>query len=186
MPLIMIPPADAPVDYPFEYERTVTLRDGTLARVRPVVPADAEVLAEAIAVADEETLYNRFFTPVVRLDETRLRYLAEVDYHNRFAIAALTLDGEGMAIARYEGAAGTAVEAEVAVTVTPEYRRLGLASKLFDYLEEAAKANGFQRLIANYLAENEPAEHLMASCGYRDIVYEAGVATVIKDISPTA
>jgi len=182
MPLTMIPPGDAPADYPFEYERTVTLRDGTVARVRPVVPDDAQVLAEAIAAADEDTLYNRFFTPVVRFDESRIRYLSEVDYHRRFAIAALTQEGEGMAIARYEGAAGTVEEAEVAVTVTPEYRRLGLASTLFAHLEEAAKANGFRRLIANYLAENEPAERLMASCGYGHIVYEAGVATVTKDI----
>ncbi len=182
MPHTIVPPTDLPPGYPSEYERTLTLRNGVVAIVRPIVPADVDDLAEAIAVADEETLYMRFFTPVVRLDQSRLRYLVEVDYHERFAIAALTPTGEGMAIARYEGAYGEPHEAEVAVTVTPEYRRLGLASALFDILEEAGTANGFTRFLANYLAENQAAEALMASCGYGDVTYEAGVATVAKSI----
>lgn len=182
MPVTTISPPTAPPGYPFEFERTISLRDGTIARIRPVVPDDAEVLAAAIAGADEETLYMRFFTPVVHFDEARLRYLVELDYRERFAIAALTPDGDGMAIARYEGAYGAPDEAEIAVTVTPRYRRLGLATTLFGILEEAGRANGFRRFLANYLAANEAAEHLMASCGYGGVVYDGGIATVSKEL----
>jgi RimJ/RimL family protein N-acetyltransferase len=178
----MIPPSDAPAGYPFEFERTIALDDGSLARVRPIVPSDASLLGAEIGAADEETLYLRFFTPVVRVDESRLRYLTEIDYDRRFALAAFTLDGEGMAIARYEGT-GTADEAEVAVTVKPEFRRKGIATSLFGLLEEAAAYHGVRRLFANYLAANEPAEALMAKCGYHDVEYEGGVATVVKDLS---
>ena len=181
MPLTMIPPGDAPADYPFDFERTITLGDGSQACVRPIVPADASLLAAEIAAADEETLYLRFFTPVVRVDATRLRYLTELDYDRRFALAAFTLDGEGMAIARYEGAAA-AGEAEVAVTVKPGYRRRGIATALFELLEEAAAHHGIRRLYANYLATNEPAEALLEKCGYHDVVYEGGVATVVKEL----
>ena len=179
MPLMMIPPAEAPAGYPFEYERRIKLRDGSTARVRPIVPDDAEQLAEEIAAADEETLYLRFFTPVVHLDEAKLQRLTRLDYQDRFAVAAFTEDGDGIAIARYDG---NKSEAEVAVTVKPDYRRVGLATKLFRILEEAARANGIERLYANYLAKNEPAEALMAASGYGRPTYDSGIATVIKEL----
>lgn len=181
MPLMTIPPIDAPAGYPFVFERTVTLRDGTTARIRPIVPHDADLLAEEIGAADEETLYLRFFTPVVRLDDERLRYLTVLDYRYRFAIAAFALDGTGIGIARYEGAAGSD-EAEVAVTVKRGYRRIGLATTLFEILEEAARSSGIRRFLANYLAENEGAEALMAANGYSAPSYEGGVATVSKSL----
>ena len=151
--------------------------------MRILLVEDDDSLAEAIAEADEETLYMRFFTPVVRFDDARLRYLVEIDYRNRFAVAALTPGGDGMAIARYEGAFGSDFDAEVAVTVTPAYRRMGLATALFEVLEEAGRANGFRRFHANYLAENEAAEKLMAAAGYAEVSYEAGIATVSKAIA---
>lgn len=181
MPLTMIPPADAPAHYPFQFERIVTLGDGSPARVRPIVPEDASLLGAEIEAADEETLYLRFFTPVVRFDEARLRYLTELDYDRRFALAAFTIDGDGMAIARYEGAAA-AGEAEVAVTVKPEYRRLGIATSLFGLLEEAAAAHGIRRLYANYLAANDAAEALLAKCGYGDVQFDGSIATVVKEL----
>lgn len=181
MPLMIIPPADAPVGYPFDFERSVILRDGSSAHIRPIVPSDAGLLADEIAIADEETLYLRFFTPVVRLDDERLRYLTELDYRHRFAIAAFAPDGTGIGIARYEGAVGSD-EAEVAVTVKRGYRRAGLATVLFEVLEEAARAGGIRRFLANYLAENEAAEALMEASGYGVPVYDGGVATVSKDL----
>jgi RimJ/RimL family protein N-acetyltransferase len=146
------------------------------------VPNDASLLGAEIEAADEETLYLRFFTPVVRVDEARLRYLTELDYNRRFALAAFTPEGDGMAIARYEEATG-AGEAEVAVTVKPEYRRKGIATLLFGLLEEAAASHGMRRLYANYLGANEPAEALMAKCGYTNVEYDGGVATVVKDLA---
>ena len=75
-----IRPTELPPGYPVEYERRLTLRDGIEALVRPVVPADASLLAWEIAHADTETLYLRFFTPSLRIDDSRLRLLTELDY----------------------------------------------------------------------------------------------------------
>ena len=181
MATMTIRPADAPTGYPFEFERTIALRDGSTARVRPVVPDDVALLAEEIAKADEQTLYLRFFTPVVRFDEPRLHYLTDLDYRTRFAIAAFTEDGEGIAIARYEGKPDSD-EAEVAVTVKAGCRRLGAATALFEMLEEAGRANGIRRFVANYLAENDAAEALMAATGYGAVTYDGGIAQVSKRI----
>jgi RimJ/RimL family protein N-acetyltransferase len=174
-------PAELPAGYPIEYERKVTLRDGSVAQVRPVVPADADLIAMEAARADPETLYLRFFTPSLRIDEQRLRRLTELDYHHRFAVVAFSADGEGIGIARYEGEPGSP-SAEVAVTVKPEWRRLGVAAALFAILDEAAGANGIQRLEAIYLEENTAAEQLLRACGYTDPVTEAGMITVSKHL----
>lgn len=180
-----IRPTELPPGYPVEYERRLVLRDGSEALVRPVVPADAPQLAWEIAHADTETLYLRFFTPALRIDDSRLRLLTELDYRYRFAVAAFAPDGEGLGIARYEGDPDSP-SAEVAVTVKPDWRQKGLASALFAILDEAAAAAGISRLEAIHLTENEAAAALLASCGYGNAVVESGMITVSKDLVPSS
>jgi GNAT superfamily N-acetyltransferase len=176
VPLI---PREKPPDYPNQFERTVRLRDGRKVFIRPVVPSDADHLGREVEEADEETLYLRFFTPVVHLTREQIRHLTVVDYHKRMALAAFARDGEGVAIARYEGATGSA-EAEVAVTVKPGWRKLGLAKTLFAMLEEAALANGITTFTADYLPENDGAAALMAATWFSGPEIVDGVATVRK------
>ena len=97
------PRTGLPPGYPFDYERQLTLRDGRVVYVRPVVPGDAVLLAKEAAIADADTLYHRFFNPAIRLDGKRLKFLTEVDYQNRFALVAFAR-GDGVAIARFEPA----------------------------------------------------------------------------------
>jgi GNAT superfamily N-acetyltransferase len=137
------------------------------------------LLAEAVRQADTDTLYDRFFNPTVRLDRERLRHLTELDYVHRFAIAAFA-DGEGVAIARYEPAGKDL--AEVAVVVTPEWRRVGLATALFALLETAAIERGIHQLEALYLAENHAIERVLEKRGFGDVEIESGVARVTKAI----
>lgn len=171
------PLAGLPASYPYDYERAVTLDDGRTVHVRPVVPGDAVLLAREVDVADVDTLYHRFFNPAIRLDEARLHYLTELDYELRFALAAFD-HGEGVAIARYEPA-GDAT-AEVAVVVKPAWRGVGLATELFQLLEEAAIERGMEHFIAFYLAENHAIERVLAKRGFAGIEIEGGVARVSK------
>ena len=52
--------AQRPAGYPLEFERQVTLQDGRIVDVRPVVPDDAAELREAIKTADADTVSRRF------------------------------------------------------------------------------------------------------------------------------
>jgi RimJ/RimL family protein N-acetyltransferase len=178
-------PEHPPEGYPVDLERSVLLRDGKVAYVRPLVPDDAPTLAHEIATADTETIYLRFFTPVVRIDEARLRHMTELDYHYRLALAAFSEWGDAIGVIRYEGAPGS-TEAEVAVTTKQGWRRTGIATALLAMLEEAASQRGIETMVALYLAQNYPARDLFARFGYGSDDVEAGIVRVEKALPPAA
>jgi RimJ/RimL family protein N-acetyltransferase len=173
------PRAGLPHGYPFDYERQLSLSDGRTVHIRPIVPGDAVLLAREVKEADADTLYHRFFNPAVKLDQKRLRYLTEIDYERRFALAAFA-DGEGVAIARFESS--TAGVAEVAVVVKPEWRRLGLATEMFVLLEEAALERGITEFEALYLPDNHAIERVLEKRGFGGVTVESGVARVTKKL----
>jgi GNAT superfamily N-acetyltransferase len=149
---------DRPRNYPEEFERSLTLADGRVVRVRPIVPRDASDLAAAISSADSETLHRRFLGGAPPTSPDSLARLVTVDYSSRFALTAWS-GSHGVAIARYEQletGPDQVVTAEVAVAVDPAWRRIGLATALVQLLAERAAACGIRRLTATYFANNEP------------------------------
>lgn len=174
-----------PPGYPPHLERAVTLRDGRRVHVRPIVPADAPELAAAVAAADDETLYLRFFTPRPHLGARQLRHLTEIDYRSRLALVALGGAGRGVAVARYESGPG-ADSAEVAVVVDAAWRRAGLAAVLLSMLEDAAREAGIARLTALYLADNRPAAAMLEAAGYGAPTVDEGVTTVTRHLTSHA
>jgi len=178
-----------PSGYPAELEQTVLLESGVKLRIRPILPSDVTRLAEEIRRADAATLYMRFFTPTVQLDDERLRYLTEVDYVSRLAIVMFVddggLEGEGVAIARYEGTPGSS-RAEIAVTVKKKWRKEGLGKLLVAVLESAAMERGIDTFEAMYLGNNEGASGLMHAAGFRVEQVESGVVTVSKPLAAIA
>ena len=177
------PNTGLPPGYPFDFERQVRLADGRLVYIRPVVPGDAVLLANAVAEADADTLYHRFFNPAIRLDNKRLRFLTEVDYQRRFALVAFA-KGEGVAIARFEPAGDDL--AEIAVVVKPEWRRVGLATAMFDLLEDAALERGVTQFEALYLPDNHAIERVLEKRGFGGVSVDSGVARVTKTLRRSA
>jgi RimJ/RimL family protein N-acetyltransferase len=159
-------PHDVPAGYPRQFEREVRLRDGRAALVRPIIPADAPALADAIRTADAETLRRRFLGGPPRLTPTLIEHLSTVDYRRRFALTAVDpLTCRGVAIARYEGTDDGV--ADVAVAVDPPWRRAGLATALIGMLAEAAVDRGIHAFSSYYLAENRPVAALLGLAGTR-------------------
>jgi RimJ/RimL family protein N-acetyltransferase len=156
------PPA-VPPGYPREYERDVSLRDGRRAFVRPIIPSDAEALAEAFRTADADTLRRRFLGAPPPLTADRLRRLTTVDYRLRFALVAGGEAGRGIGVARYETAGDG--RAEAAVVVDPAWRRVGLATAMVTLLARAAVDRGIDTFTAMYLAENRPVTALVNLAG---------------------
>jgi len=177
-------PQPIPRGYPADLEETVALPDGTSLWIRPLVPADAAVLAAEFDEADEDTLYKRFMNLSFDLSKDRLRYLTEIDYEHHLALAAMTAeepDADGVAIGRF--AARSETDVECAIVVKPGYRRLGIAKLLLDRLAAAAAQRGYQTMSATYLAENEGAHRLLASCGFVVVADEDdGVVDVSLDL----
>jgi GNAT superfamily N-acetyltransferase len=145
--------------------------------IRPIVPADAPELGEAIRAADPDTLRRRFLGAPPKVTPRLLEYLTSVDYVQRFALVARdATTGEGAAVARYEGSGdGTA---EVAVVVDPARRRVGLATVLVRLLGEAARDRGIHAFSASYLAENRPVTALIAEAGGTALIKQ-GIAEAL-------
>lgn len=172
---------ETPPGYPSDLEASLTLADGRVVAVRPILPSDYDQLVEAIHTADQETLLLRFFTTAPNLTEARIHHLAEVDYETRLALVAFDDDERGIAVARYEGRPG-AETAEVAVTVDPEWRRVGLATSLLERLEPAAIARGITRFEALYLPQNRVIADIFENLGYSPQTIEEGIARVEKKL----
>lgn len=171
-------PRQAPPGYPAELETWVQLRDGRSVFIRPVVSDDSAALERALAKADMETVYQRFFRAPVRLDAATLDRLTRLDYQSRLAVAAFADDGSGVGIARYE-----AVEegvAEVAVVVDREWRHAGLGYRLLEVLEDAARHRGIRRLTALYLPDNQAIASLLARRGFAIGLPDDAVAAAEK------
>jgi RimJ/RimL family protein N-acetyltransferase len=170
-----------PPGYPAECEESVTLEDGATIFIRPLVPADADLLRFALEEADPETLFFRFFRSSIRVDAELIEYLTVLDYHRRFALAAFSEGGDGIGVARYEGNP-VSDTAEMAVVVRPDWRRRGVGTALLVRLAAAATARGLRYLRADFLATNQAAGALLAKAGLTPPVYEGGVGSVLQPL----
>jgi GNAT superfamily N-acetyltransferase len=139
---------------------SVLLRDGLEVLVRPIEPADRELIAQAFDRMSPETRYRRFFAPLSRLSEEDLTYLTEVDHSDHEALVALE-PGEGTIVgdARYVRA-DDPTEAEVAVVVGDPWQGHGVASALLDRLVERARAAGVSHFVALVMSDNAEALEL--------------------------
>ena len=166
------PPA-APPGYPSDFELSVRLKDGRQVDIRPILPTDAPELGEAIKSADAQTLRARFLGGPPPITDAVLRGLVCVDYVSRFALVARHR-GRGVAIARYEASPGS-VSAELAVVVSPAWRRVGLATALVELLGRRAQECGITDFTAFFMADNRPVTEL-AHSGNARVVIADGIA----------
>lgn len=173
----------APTGYSRVYERDMTLTDGRVVRLRPVVPDDVEELRRAVAEADAETLHSRFLGGRPPETDEEFERLVRVDYDRRFAVVALTQSRRGVGIARYEaGPDGDA--AEVAVAVDPGWRRVGLASAMLMLLGQAALDHAITRFTMEFMVENVDVSSIMSATHLPVVVHQShGVAEAEVDLS---
>src|SRR5712692_2814324 len=144
------------LDYPKEFERDVTLRDGTRVHVRPIRPDDAPRLSELYDRLSRHTVYQRFFTVMKRLPVEWAQTLASVDYRTRFAVVAEQPSERGpelVGVGRYEPADAPET-VEVAFVVQDGWQDRGLGTVLVKDVLRAAVERGVRRFRAYVLAEN--------------------------------
>ncbi len=137
-------------------QRTVMLRDGSTAVIRPVEPEDAGLLVDGFEALSDRSRYARFLTAVPRLPRHWVEELVDVDHRDREALGAVdSQTGEGVGVARYVRLDDDPDEAEFAIAIVDAWQGRGLGRILLGELVEAARANGLQRLSGDVLAEND-------------------------------
>ncbi len=172
-----------PPGYPVEWEADVVLRDGTVARVRPICPADGDGIRRFHAAQSDESIYLRFFAPLRQLSDADVFRFTHVDYADRVALVA-TMREEIIGIGRYDRI--DARSAEVAFNISDHFQGKGIGSVLLEHLAAIAQEFGISRFTAEVLPQNRKMLSVFADAGYdvkRHI--EDGVVEVGFDIEPT-
>lgn len=160
----------------------VTMRDGSVLYLRPVLPGDNERVVHGPVQFSSETLYRRFQstrTPTRAL----MTYLFEVDYVDHF-VWVLTdgPDGPVVADARFVRDEADPTVAEVAFIVGDDYQGRGIGSFLMDAVAVAARSDGVRRFTARVLADNVAMRTILDRHGAKWHRDDLGVVTTVIDV----
>jgi acyl-CoA synthetase (NDP forming)/RimJ/RimL family protein N-acetyltransferase len=174
---------DLPPGYPRQWEADVVLRDGSVAHIRPITPADAEAVHRFHAGQSEESIYMRFFAPLRRLSDRDVERFTNVDYTDRVALVA-TVRGQIIGIGRYDRI--TPTSAEVAFNIADSYQGKGIGSVLLEHLAVIAWESGVEEFTAEVLPQNAKMISVFSEAGYEVTRrFEDGVVSLRFDIQPT-
>jgi GNAT superfamily N-acetyltransferase len=183
--------------YGESYEETVQLSDGQRILLRPVRPADKQMLLDGFEHLSPESRYARFMAPKSTLTERELRYLTEVDGIDHFAIGAirkhLVSKQEGVGSARFVRLSDQPDTAEPAVTVLDDFHGKGLGAILLQRLIEAAWERDVRWFCTELLADNTASRRMIESLSPDVKFRHAGDGAIIAtlpvpepDQTPTA
>jgi ribosomal protein S18 acetylase RimI-like enzyme len=133
--------------------------------IRPIRPEDKDILAAGFALLSDETRRRRFLAPKPRLTAGDLRYLTEIDGCDHAALVAIDHGDPALGtvgVARYVRLADEPTTAEMSIVVGDCYQGRGLGKALADRLIAVARENGIEHFTASVLADNDPAQRLIA------------------------
>ncbi len=165
--------------------RTIILRDGARATLRPIAPEDGPLLVAAFERLSEESRYRRFFTTKSELSATELAYFVDVDHKDHEAIIAIEpSSGEALGVARYIRLRDDEEVAEVAVTVVDDWQRRGLGRALLDRLTYHARREGVRRFSALVQGDNPKALGLLGGAGGTLHQSDTGVVELVIELPP--
>lgn len=130
----------------------MTLEDGTVLTLSPVLKTDREFFEKGLEELSEESRFSRFGQGVSSLTQHELEYLTDVDQRHHVAWGA-AIDDEAAGVGRYiaDGAGG----AEVAITVLDSMQRRGVGRALFRALVAVARSDGLHEVYFEARADNQ-------------------------------
>jgi GNAT superfamily N-acetyltransferase len=156
--------------------------------MRPIAPADKDLLQAGVAALSPESAYGRFLTGKSSLTPAELRYLTEIDGVEHIALAVLDNNRDLVAVGRIVRDQDRRDTAELAVVVADAWQRRGIGRTL---TRELTLRSGVDRVSGTMLATNRaalalmrgigPLEYSAISGGVRDVV-----ARVAADIALAA
>jgi RimJ/RimL family protein N-acetyltransferase len=166
------------------FDQTTELGDGARILVRPIRPADKELIANGFERLSERSVYRRFLSPLPELRPMDLVYLTEVDHHDHEALLAIDAQtGDGVGVARYVRSRENPDQAEFAVTVVDDWHRRGVGTELVRRLVQRARAEGVKRFTALVHAENTEMLGLLEKLGgFQTKRTESGVSEIEGEI----
>lgn len=142
--------------YPQHIQAIHTFKDKLELRLRAIRPSDEEEMRRLFYRFSEESVYYRYFTPVMAMPHNKMQEYVNIDYSRTMSIVALEGDvgnGKIIAEARYIKLRMRPY-AEVAFIVDDEYQGYGIASYLLQMLIRIARENSIKGFIASVNESN--------------------------------
>ena len=149
-----------------EWERHITLRDGTAVFVRPIRPEDEALYGTFLAAVTSEDARMRFLAPVGQLSRSLIEYFTHIDYARAMAFIALDRTaGELLAVVRlHNNAANDA--GEYAIVVRSDYKGRGLGWQLMQMMIAYGRARGLRHIEGKVLHENKAMLNMCRRLGF--------------------
>ncbi len=175
---------------PRHWEADVLLRDGGTAHLRPVSPADAELVVSFYEQVSPQSKYFRFFAAMPTLSEREVRRFVDVDHHHRVALV-LTVAEQIIALGQFERLEGDeegleGAAAEVAFLVQDRHQHRGIGQLLLEHLAQVGREIGVERFVAEVLPDNVGMLQVFREAGYRITGgFADGVMHLELSIDPT-
>ncbi|MDP9868293.1 MULTISPECIES: bifunctional acetate--CoA ligase family protein/GNAT family N-acetyltransferase [Streptosporangium] len=164
-------------------ECDVLLREGGIARIRPLRPDDRARLHELVDRSSERSAYLRFFTGGTATAHAYMDRITAPGYPGR-ALVALS-QGRLVAVAEY--IPGDAGDAEIAILIDDGMHHHGLGTLLVEHLALNAADEGVRELVADVLAENRPMLRVLDDIGLNVTrAFNDGSVEVRIDPRPTS
>lgn len=161
------------------------LPDGGRVLVRPLLYSDRDELSRGFDRLSPESKRLRFFNAPERLTGGLLEYLTNLDYHDRFAVAAFALDevGQpGVGVARWIRDRDDPTTAEAAITVLDDHQGRGIGTLLMVVLAEQALQEGIRRFTASARWENKAIIEPLLDFGATIEADEPGIARLVVEL----
>ena len=146
--------------YPKEWERRITLIDGSAAFVRPVRPEDDALFREFFTHVTDEDLRLRFFQSLKHFSHEFIARLVQLDYARSIALVALGPDGAMLGAVRLLADANYA-RGEYGILVRSDLKGHGIGVQLMRIMIEYAGWLGLAEVEGQVLAENR---NMLAMC----------------------
>ncbi len=153
--------------YPEEYEKSLTLTDGSAVLLRPVKPTDERLVRDFFYAMKSGEVYYRFLHAIKVFPRKDMQRMVNIDYHREMTILALAgrFDHQELAgLGRY--VLGPAGMPEVDFAVGEKYQGRGLGRVILQHLVHIARDRGYPGLSAVVLNENRASYHILTTLGY--------------------
>jgi len=159
-------PATHPATDPTQWERHLTLPDGTAIYVRPIRPEDEALYAPFFGKVTPADLRLRFFGPVKEFNHAFIVRFTQIDYARAMAFIALDeATGEMLGVARLHDT-DQAGCAEYAILIRSDFKSHGLGWSLMQMIIAYARAKELRRIEGQVLHDNTPMLDMCRELGF--------------------
>jgi acetyltransferase len=149
---------------PTEWTTDLRTRSGLDLHVRPVVPADAELLTDFFHHVTVEDLRFRFLSAIREVGPGRIAAMTQIDY--RRSMTFLAFAGTTLVATAMLAADPDLSRAEVAISVHQGYKQRGVSWTLLEHVLRYAKAQGIEAVESVESSANRAALSLEHEMGF--------------------